>query len=127
MWHDNKNFSQLVGKTLSSVIGGVGDEEMQFLCADGSHYRMFHPQDCCESVAVEDICGDVADLIGSEILRAEESTSEENPEGIAPEYQDSFTWTFYKIDTAKGGVTIRWYGSSNGYYSEAVTFHRVSA
>ena len=60
---------------------------------------------------------------------AEEVTNEQdiNPEGVKiPEYQDSFTWTFYKLATMKGAVTIRWYGESNGYYSESVDFARVA-
>jgi len=80
-------------------------------------------------VLVEDICGDLSDLVGSPIVSAEESTSENvNPEGIKPpEYprDDSFTWTFYRIATAKGLVVIRWYGDSNGYYSESVDFDLV--
>ena len=86
---------------------------------------MDHDQDCCEDVSVEDIAGNIQDLIGSPILQAEESTSDETPEGVKPEYQDSFTWTFYKLATVKGYVTIRWYGESNGYYSESVDFEKV--
>jgi hypothetical protein len=117
-------FKDLVGVTLTSVTGEVGGEQIDFEAEDGRTWRMFHNQSCCESVTVEDICGDLSDLVGSPIVSAEESTSENmNPEGIEPpEYQDSFTWTFYRIATAKGLVVIRWYGVSNGYYSESVDF-----
>lgn len=115
--------SELLGKTITKVT--VGDNQITFDVDDGSSYKMYHSQDCCESVNVEDVCGDVENLVGSPILQAEESSSNDNPEGVAKEYQDSFTWTFYRLATIKGTVVIRWYGESNGYYSESVEFERV--
>jgi hypothetical protein len=122
-------FEELVGKTLREVRGAVGDDTLEFVCEDGSIYALFHSQDCCESVDIESIVGDLADLIGTPILKAEEATSDTDPEDYKPEdddYRESFTWTFYKLATIKGYVDIRWYGSSNGYYGEGVDFTRVS-
>jgi hypothetical protein len=113
----------LLGKTLSSV--DVGKDEITFTLDDGKQYKMLHVQDCCESVEVEDVIGDINDLVGAPLLMAEEVESNENPEGVTKEYQDSLTWTFYKFATIKGYVTIRWYGESNGYYSESVDFVSV--
>jgi hypothetical protein len=116
----------LLGKTLKSVTK-PNVEELVFVTDDGEVYKMFHSQDCCESVSIDDICGDLQDLVGEPILEASEEVSGENPPGIeVRKYQDSFTWTFYKIGTRKGSVTIRWYGESNGYYSESVNFAKVS-
>lgn len=114
----------LLGKTLVRV-DNAGDA-VHFLTADGEHYRLYHEQDCCECVRVEDVCGDLADLVGSPLTMAEETVSGEHPPGREPDpYEDSFTWTFYRFATLKGYVTIRWLGTSNGYYSESVSFGKV--
>ena len=122
-------FKELLGKTLTEIEGGVESDELIFHTDKGEVYRLYHYQECCEDVRVEDICGDLQDLIGSPILLAEEVTSEGvNPPDLkeAPKYQDSFTWTFYKLVTNRGAVTIRWYGESNGCYSEEVYFEKVN-
>lgn len=116
--------SVLLGKTLSRVEN-IDNGEIVFTAEDGKRYRLFHEQDCCEGVSVEDICGDLNDLVGTPILQAEESTSDTNPEGVTKGYQESFTWTFYRFATMKGSVVIRWYGESNGYYSESVEFEEL--
>jgi hypothetical protein len=120
----------LYGQIVTEIKGAEkGKEEIEFILADGKKYKMYHVQDCCKRVTIEDICGDISDLIGSPIFLADEVTSNEPLKdktwdkigGYAPE---SFTWTFYKLATIKGYVTIRWLGESNGYYSESVTFKR---
>jgi hypothetical protein len=106
--------SELLGKTLSEVEK-VGDDELIFTLEGGKKYRMYHDQECCEGVSIEDIVGDLDDLVGSPLAMAEETTSDVNPEGVTKDCpDDSFTWTFYRFATMKGYVTIRWYGSSNG-------------
>lgn len=116
-------FSALVGLTLVEIGGAKkGSETIEFKTLTGEFFELTYFPDCCANCRVEDICGDINDIIGSPILLAEEVFSHKNPEGIIPEYQDSFTWTFYKLSTIKGSVTIRWYGESNGYYSETASF-----
>ena len=126
------NISELVGKTLTN-IERTYDDKLIFLCSSGEKYQMYHERDCCENVYIEDICGDLQDLIGTPILVAEEVTnyepSSEQEQKLVEEAKDSrdtYTWTFYKLATVKGYVTIRWFGTSNGYYSEEVTFILIS-
>ena len=115
------DFGKLVGKTIVEIDGAeAGSEAIAFRCSDGSKYMMYHEQDCCESVEVNDICGDLTRLLNTPITKAECVTNRDDP--AANEYDDSWTWTFYHLATVKGYVTIRWYGESNGYYSEKVDF-----
>lgn len=120
---DYRDVSELKGrviKQINVVDDPWEDEAIIFRMEDGEVYKMFHIDDCCESVTINDICGDLDDLIGSPILMAEEVTESGDNEDF-----ESFTWTFYKFATAKGYVTIRWLGESNGYYSEEVDFVAV--
>lgn len=133
--------TDLIGKVLTEVINQDNDE-LIFVCEDGKKYKMYHGQDCCESVSIDDINGDLQDLVGSPITLAEEVSNEDfenaftakfkNVEGSYSKKDDegnyepeSCTWTFYKLATIKGYVDIRWYGESNGYYSESVNFIEV--
>lgn len=69
----NAKISELVGKIVVSI--DKKDDELIFICATGEKYKMYHWQDCCENVSIEDICGDLNDLIGTPILEAEEVTN----------------------------------------------------
>ena len=151
------DFKELKNKTFESIEGlKTGSEQIEFNCTDGSKFKLTYYQDCCANCSIEDINGNVKDLIGNPILLAEEVHSGEPQDYILAqrkvayekakaEYKkvdpddfyywgpqpdndwkaESETWTFYKLSTIKGSVTIRWYGSSNGYYSETATFEKL--
>lgn len=118
--------SDLVGKTMVSAKV-CDDERVDFVDTDGVEYSLYHDQDCCESVHVEDVVGELDHLVGVPLLMAEESYSGDNPKKHGDEsysYEDeSHTWTFYKFATVLGYVTVRFYGSSNGYYGESARLH----
>jgi hypothetical protein len=126
-----EGFAALKGKTLKSVSGGEkGSDEINFLCEDGTAFRLYHEQGCCERVCVEDVAGEWEDLIGRPLLVAEEVSS--FPDFTDPHSDSegrstigSHTWTFYRLGTERGFVILRWLGTSNGYCSESVSFAQV--
>jgi (p)ppGpp synthase/HD superfamily hydrolase len=123
-----RNITVLLGATIAE-ISNHKNEELYFKTDHGTKYKMYHLQDCCESVYIESIVGDLEDLIGSPITMAEESCSRGSEKDNTPnrriQFSESTTWTFYKLATIKGYVTIRWVGESNGYYSEGVDFEQI--
>ncbi len=121
------DFSILVGQTITGVSGfEKGSGEIVIETQEGNVYKLYHEQDCCENVCVEDIDGTTSDLVGGLVLSAEE-VSGETPSDYIWDYEpESYTWTFYKIATTKGSVFIRWLGESNGCYGEGVSFCDVN-
>ncbi len=117
--------SEIQNHVFTSVAIDKTHDEMYFFRDDGRVFVFYHQQDCCEDVSIEDVAGDLNDLIGTSILVAEVRTSEAMPPRVPEDY--SGTWTFYEFRTIKGSVTVRWYGSSNGYYSESVNFKECKA
>jgi hypothetical protein len=115
--------SDLLGSTLKSAVVSPDKSELVFTLTDGTKYRMFHDQDCCEHVWLEEVIGDLEDLVGSPLLEASERSEDHSGE----HGDDSATWTFYHLGTIKGTVVLRWCGESNGYYSESVEIEKIGA
>lgn len=121
--YDDGDVSILKGKILINIEKEMNCDDIVgliFTTIKGEKYKLYHNQDCCEYVYLEDICGDLDDLIGMPLLQAEETNCK-------VEGNDDYhrTWTFYKFATIIGSVTLRWLGESNGYYSEHVDFERM--
>ena len=109
------NITELIGKEWTKVVVNEYNDILTFE-NDQEVLTFFHCEDCCETVMIDQIDGNLSDLEGSCILRAEEWTKDD------PEAYGVGQWTFYRFATIKGYVTIRWYGESNGYYSVAVDY-----
>ena len=114
-----KKIEEMIGRTFTDVKQ-VDKETIVFrkdVPGGYTTFEFYHIQDCCENVSIEDVCGDLRDLEFSPILTAEVCTKQDDTV--------CGTWTFYRFQTVKGTVTIRWYGESNGYYSEEVSIMKT--
>ena len=116
-----------VNAHLKSGLFGVdgltkGSRKITFYCRDGFIITMHHEQDCCEDVVVESCDALNCDIYTNCswcVLCVSISRDDGRPRDT---YDESYTWTFYNVRTSLGYDTIRWYGTSNGYYSETVDF-----
>lgn len=120
-----KNFKigDMVGLTVENI--DVNGDEMTFIFTIGLKVQFYHSQNCCESVYIESVVGDINDLIGNVLTVAEEVSNYDTTASKLTEndveWGEVEQWTFYKFDSNKGGITVRWYGTSNGYYSTDVS------
>lgn len=112
------NLNELVGKTFLNVFQGEYDDNDAVYFDDV--FVLGHSQNCCESVNLEEIIGDLEDLAETPILEAREDCN--SPD--LPSHE-SCTWTFYNFRTVKGSVTLRFFGTSNGYYSERAELYKI--
>ena len=115
-------FDNLVGLTFKYILcnSNVSPSVILFITDNYDCFIMHHKQDCCENVDIEDICGDLQDLIDEPIVLSEGVSQSSNKET----HEDG-TWTFYKLATNKVYVSIRWFGASS-YYSETADFEKIS-
>lgn len=108
------DFDFVQNAVITRVEGWAVDSERIRLVTDKGMLELFHYQDCCEHVSVEDVNGEAADLLGARIVELREDSN------IQSGGHGEECWTFYNLITDKGDFQIRWYGTSNGYYSIGV-------
>lgn len=125
-------FASLLGRTIRAVRTHMGPVGAWQAPRDGPMTRLYFDLDDGKTILltggdkwnpdiwIEDICGDLQDLVGEPLRMAEERSDDNHADepmdgGLAWQ-----TWTFYRLATIKGYVTIRWLGVSpeNGAYGE---------
>jgi hypothetical protein len=110
-------FGSLAGQTIKRIDASVGGKVV-IIETDNGAFRLHHIQDCCESVSVESIVGDLESVIGSVATLAEEDL-----ESGGGKYGCTWTRTKFFIEAGGNRVEIVFLGESNGYYSESVSIH----
>lgn len=121
------NFEYLKGKTITEMSIGVfesssnDNEYVSFIANDSDfeyEYILYHDANVTNSVCIEDITGNIIDILDSIILLAESSFSEKINKGDTTTWGGdilaSERWTYYRLNTSIGSVTIKWHG--NGTY-----------
>lgn len=119
MYYKYSDIKYLIGKIINKVE--KSDDQVLFYLDDNTILKMFHQQDCCESVYLAETHGDLRDLVGSPIIYADERSEDTSDS----DYGDVEEWTFYEIRNINASVTLRWVGTSNGYYSTGVDCHII--
>jgi hypothetical protein len=121
-----KKFEDLKGQTIISYnlikaddSAKIYQDELHLHCESGKTLILTHQEQCCEHVYVEDICGDFSSIMNTPVLKASVVT-QDGAYNDDPCYDEETLWTFYNVSTLTGDMTIRWLGSSNGYYSVEV-------
>lgn len=145
-------FSSLLGLVINKIEFSLKDDdsiklgETKHTRYDGSQYSVgissnlvfhtndgiyyFDPEgDCCAHIYLEDIIGDVKDLLDTPVLQAEkiesDQVSKEEYDKIVDGQWDVSVWCFYKLVTINGYVTFRILDHNNGYYSTSLDFKKL--
>lgn len=117
---EKADIKDMEGKKITG-LSLYGEEGPLFICSDGTQFLLTHLQECCENVDLED--ANAAESFWLALNEGKEVTiisADERSNNEESEYE-SETWTFYNFDTDQGYLNLRFYGSSNGYYSEGVS------
>jgi len=118
----------LINQRINNITYDNDNDCLLFETNDGFHYEMKHEQSCCESVYLVDFdINQTKEILLNQIIinaSCEKQAGDDDNRPSNKYENDLEQWTFYKINTNKGSLTLRWYGSSNGYYSVSVNIYK---
>jgi len=119
------NFFELKGQIVKKITGLEKNSPEVHIVTNQTTYKLYHHQDCCESVLVENVIGDEKDILNEEIIFAEEDAGANDPDWYDEHYNDSHTWTKYVLKTKNASLKFWFLGESNGYYNENVSIEKI--
>jgi hypothetical protein len=108
-----------LGQEIVDIFVNHDKSEILLVNKWGGQCKLFHDYCCCEHFEFLDLDVDelYQTLYHKPITQVELVTKEKDDTKDDPQY-GSGTWSYFKLSTNNGTVTLRGYGSSNGFYSE---------
>ena len=120
------NFFELKGQIVKEITGLEKNSPEAHIVTNQTTYKLYHHQDCCESVLIENVIGDEKDILNEEIIFAEEDAGAKDPDWATDYDHDySHTWTKYVLKTKNASLEFWFLGESNGYYNESVSIKKI--
>ena len=119
-YNERIGLGELAGETLTYIDVDPENDVILLTTESGRMIKIYHEQDCCESVRIEDTQGDWHNLIGKVIVTA---YADEYESEVEYGSRTETTLTFCVDDAT---VINRWVGESNGYYSESVHIEEIA-
>jgi hypothetical protein len=118
------NADDLVGETLAYIDVDPDGYQILLTTESGRKIKIYHDQNCCESVQIIGTDGEWRSVIGKPLVLVEHNEHQ----GDGPPYDDAESWTYTDLVFRVNDATVisKWVGESNGYYSESVDLCEIT-
>jgi len=117
----------IIGSKILKIEGLKLESKEVTIFTNKGILKFLHYSECCEQVVLNDFEGSAKQLVDSTITSVDEVQGSVYKD-LELDFYSSYNysdfdheWTFYKVETSKGGLWMRWLGESNGYYSMDVS------
>lgn len=116
-----QSWEVLYGKTLREVSDSVDTLLLTF--TDGTKLEFYHAQDCCENVFITGYIFSNSFVEGFKPYYNQKLISITESEVSGDTTYGSYTKTTFTLKFEYGKeFEVHWFGESNGYYSEGVSY-----
>lgn len=96
------------------TLSDASSDVMLFEEEDGVLHLFFNELICCEVIVLYDVQGDVPNLLGNPLLKAEVLPYAQIIEEVdIVEWGSDCAWSVFTFETVKGSVSFRWFGQSH--------------
>lgn len=116
-------YNELVGEVLTHIDENADNGEILLTTESGRQFKIYHYQDCCESVYIEGTDGDWNQLLNKKLIAVD---CDYEDGGDKEAYDSSSTRTIFTFKVNDATVINKWFGSSNGYYSETASLEEIT-